>query len=223
MSVDTLRLSPYYLLMSSSPSTSIRIQLLSADSKLAEWLCEDIGCQLEEGRQVSSFSGRKLSFEVGAKDGTHPDHSSYDVVVGIVRFVDVLSLQQISELLGKATDGFSLPTQVVIYRNDNEVDFKMSCPYCGQKLWVRDADQDKRGRCPHCGKGFTLPAQEEHVRSVLRLNASIPVHRVTRQDPGSLAGPLRSILELVSPESKLKNLDSDNLYKNATMKVKVEE
>jgi transposase-like protein len=72
-------------------------------------------------------------------------------------------LQQISELLEKATDGYSVPTQMLIYRNDNEVDFKMSCPYCGQKLWVRDADQDKRGRCPHCGKGFTLPAEEENT------------------------------------------------------------
>ncbi|MEX2605892.1 MAG: hypothetical protein WD708_00975 [Kiritimatiellia bacterium] len=209
--------------MSSSPSAAVHVQLLSADPKLTEWLCEDIGCQLEDEKQVASFSGRKLSFEVGAKDGTHPGSSSFDVVVGIVRFVDVVSLQQISDLLEKATEGFTVPTQMLIYRNDNEVDFKMSCPYCGQKLWVRDADQDKRGRCPHCGKGFTLPAEDEHVRSVLRLNASIPMHRVIRQDPGSLAAPLRSILDLVSPENKLKNLDSDSYYKNATMKVKVEE
>ncbi|MDA3872681.1 MAG: hypothetical protein PF795_01820 [Kiritimatiellae bacterium] len=209
--------------MSISSRTSVRVQLLSADPKLTEWLCEDIGCELDGDKQVTSFSGQKLSFDGGAKDGTNPDYSSCDVAVGIVRFVDVVSLQQISELLEKATDGYSVPTQMLIYRNDNEVDFKMSCPYCGQKLWVRDADQDKRGRCPHCGKGFTLPAEEEHVRSVLRLSASIPIHRVTRQDPGSLAAPLRSILELVSAENTLRHLDAENHSKNATMKVKVEE
>lgn len=209
--------------MSPPPQTSIFVQLLSADPKLTEWLCEDIGCELEGQKQVASFSGRKLSFEVGAKNGAHPEHIFFDVVVGIVRFVDVVSLQLISELMETATDGYTVPSQILVYRNDNEVDFKMSCPYCGQKLWVRDADQDKRGRCPHCGKGFTLPAQEEHVRSVLRLNASFPMHRVVRQDPGSLASPLRSVLELASLENTLRNLDAGRDYKNATKRVKVEE
>lgn len=223
MAVDSFALYTYTPTMPSLSKSIVRVQLLSSDPKLSEWLCEDVGCEFETDRQVATFSGRKLGFEVGAEDGTIPDLSSCDIVVGIVRFVDVVSLQQISELLEKATEGYRVPTQLLIYRNDNEVDFKMSCPYCGQKLWVRDADQDKRGRCPHCGKGFTLPAQEEHVRSVLRLNASIPMHRVIRQDPGSLAAPLRSILELASPEHNLRNLDIDSHSKNATMKVKVVE
>jgi predicted RNA-binding Zn-ribbon protein involved in translation (DUF1610 family) len=206
--------------MSTSSSNSVHVHLLASDSKLSEWLCEDIGCESDGKDQVASFSGRKIRFQVGVP----PDHFSCDVAVGIVRFVDVVSLQQISELLETGRGGYSIPTLILIYRNENEVDFKMSCPYCGQKLWVRDADQDKRGRCPHCSKGFTLPAEEEHVRSVLRLNSSIPMHRVIRQDPGSLAAPLRSILELASTENKLKGLNSEaSRNKNATMKVKVEE
>ena len=57
------------------------------------------------------------------------------------------------------------PQNVLIARADGEGDFKMSCPSCAQKLWVRDSDVDKRGRCPSCKKAFT-------VSNVMRTNSS---------------------------------------------------
>ena len=131
--------------------------------------------------------------------------------------MDVASLQTTLELLESGSDLY--PALVLLYRNDNEADFKMSCPYCGQKLWVRDADQDKRGRCPHCLKGFTLPAQEELVASTLGLSASTPVRRIVRGDVDALTSHLRLVLHSNNAAFTLKILGLDDLNKNKTMKV----
>lgn len=201
-------------------SDSVHISLLTTLPELGGWLCEDLGCDAEEYLQVVTFSERKLAFSIAGTPDQVRQAPATSIPVVILRFVDVLSLQDTLELL-ESRSGLT-PAVVLIYRNENESDFKMSCPYCGQKLWVRDADQDKRGRCPHCHKGFTLPAQEEHVASALSLSSTTPVRRIVRGDPGSLASPLRLILEAESTADTLKQLDADRLNKNETMKVDVE-
>ena len=202
----------------------IRVGLITSEPEMATWLCEDIGCEPEGDSQICTFSDRKLSFQIANAESNRGESKTCDVLVGIIRFVDLLSLQKLDHLLSESGAGKTNPCVILIYRNENESDFKMSCPYCGQKLWVRDADQDKRGRCPHCKKGFTLPEQEEHVSSALHLPASVHVHKIVRQDPGSLAGPLREMIQLSSVESSLLNLGSDqNMVSNQTMKVNVED
>ncbi|MGA0334600.1 MAG: hypothetical protein ACO3N7_06325 [Kiritimatiellia bacterium] len=187
------------------------------------WLYEDVGCEPGDFSRTCSFANRKLSFEPVVEDLN--ETSKFDVLVGLIRFVDVLSLQKLDELLTEIGAGRTTPCIILIYRNENESDFKMSCPYCGQKLWVRDADQDKRGRCPHCKKGFTLPDQEEHLKSVLRLPVSVKVSKIIRQDPGSFAAPLRAMIESSSVESSLQNLDLEeqSILSSKTMKVNVVE
>jgi DNA-directed RNA polymerase subunit RPC12/RpoP len=39
---------------------------------------------------------------------------------------------------------------VFICRQAGEIDYKISCSKCGQKLLVRDAMAMRRARCPHC-------------------------------------------------------------------------
>lgn len=216
-------------------SQDIRIGLLSPDSEMAGWFCEDIGCTQEDQCQTTTFSNRQLSFKLVNSESASDTNSqsksfaksfakSFDIFVGIVRFVDVLSLQKMDELLTISGASKSTSALIVIYRNENETDFKMSCPYCGQKLWVRDADQDKRGRCPHCTKGFTLPDQVDHISSSLRLPPSVKVKKIIRQDPGSFAGPLRELIQLASVESSLDNLSIEkNSFSNATMKVNIDD
>ncbi|WFB34480.1 hypothetical protein P3T73_09940 [Kiritimatiellota bacterium B12222] len=205
-----------------SSSQIIRVGLLSTDPEMSSWFCEDIGCIEENQCQTVTFSNRQLSFHEASSG--EADHKSFDVYVGIIRFVDVLSLQKLDQLLADHGAGKFTPTLVLIYRNENETDFKMSCPYCGQKLWVRDVDQDKRGRCPHCSKGFTLPDQQEHIISTLRLPPSVHVKRITRQDPGSFAAPLRDMIQLASVENSLSNLNPEkNTFITDTMQVNIDD
>lgn len=201
-------------------SDALHISLLTTLPDLATWFCEDVGCQPEGVLQAATVSERKLAFSVASTPDQVRQAPASAVPVVLLRFVDVLSLQNTLELL-EARTGLN-PAVVLIYRNENESDFKMSCPYCGQKLWVRDADQDKRGRCPHCQKGFTLPAQEQHVSSALSLSPTTPVRRIVRGDPGSLSSPLRLMMEANSSTDLLKNLELDRLNKSKTMKVDVE-
>jgi hypothetical protein len=201
-------------------SDSLHISILTTIPELGSWLCEDVGCETEGYLQIATVSDRKLAFSVASTPEQVRQAPASSVSVIVIRFVDVLSLQNTLELM-ESRSGLK-PAVVLIYRNENESDFKMSCPYCGQKLWVRDADQDKRGRCPHCHKGFTLPAQEEHVVSSLSLSTVTPVRRIVRGDPGSLASPLHLMMEADSAATTLENLGSDSLNKNETMKVDVE-
>lgn len=205
---------------------NINVGLLATEPELSSWFCEDIGCESAEDGQLCNFSNRQLLFQIANSEvdgeGLVLDSSKFDVYLGILRFVDVLSLQKMDQLLSECAAGKLPPLLILIYRNENESDFKMSCPYCGQKLWVRDADQDKRGRCPHCGKGFTLPDQEEHIRSTLRLPPAVQVRKVVRQDPGSLASPMRDIIQLASVENPLRNLGIDqHMAINDTMRVNI--
>lgn len=203
-------------------SQNISVGLLSTESEMAKWFCEDVGCEGTENGQICNFSNRQISFQLAPPAGETAERHPFDVLVGLIRFVDVLTLQKMDKLLSASGAGKFTPTLILIYRNENETDFKMSCPYCGQKLWVRDADQDKRGRCPHCSKGFTLPDQMEHVNTTLRLPSAVQVRKIVRQDPGSLAGPLRDILQLASVENSLQSLGMKKQFMiNDTMKVNI--
>jgi len=174
----------------------LNLLLLSPDPDLCTWLFTDLGVDPTNDLPQTAFAGKDLVFNSYTDPSSRYVERPVDILVGLVRFVDVLSLQKMDQLL-KSVPGYAAkPVAMLVYRNDNEQDFKMSCPYCGQKLWVRDADLDKRGRCPHCKKGFTLPGQEAHVKSALHLGDTVPVRRVTRGDAGSLAAPLRSIVSL---------------------------
>lgn len=208
-----------------SSNDVIRIGLLTPYPEMAEWFCEDVGSIDEGHKQTLTFSNREMSLKLASfpeDSDCKMGNNDFDVFVGILRFVDVVSLQALANLIDASGAVKFTPAIFVFYRNENETDFKMSCPYCGQKLWVRDADQDKRGRCPHCSKGFTLPKQEEHIISALRLPPSVEVKRIIRQDAGSFAAPLRKIIELKSPESSLHALETDkDMTNNQTMKVNV--
>lgn len=198
----------------------LHIMLLTPMPELGTWLCEQIGCDHEGDVRVATVSDRRVAFSVASKVQQVKDLPARCVPVVLLRYVDVASLQSIMELLESRTN--LVPALVLLYRNDNEADFKMSCPYCGQKLWVRDADQDKRGRCPHCLKGFTLPAQEELVASTLSLSASVPIRRIVRGDLDALTSHLRLVLHAHSTATTLKALDLDEVNRNETMRVDVE-
>ena len=113
----------------------------------------------------------------------------------VVRFLDVISIDKIKHLYHVLTTSVaSLPLAVMLFREEGELDFKISCPACGQKLWVRDVDYGKGGRCPNCKKGFKLPSQSGHIREQLDLPESTPVMTVVRGNTSSCRGSLGALV-----------------------------
>jgi DNA-directed RNA polymerase subunit RPC12/RpoP len=98
-----------------------------------------------------------------------------DAAVLLVRFIDALSISQIREIYQTLPLEPFLPRAIFVFRQKGEVEFKMSCSNCSQKLWVRDADAGRAGRCPHCKKTFLLPKQADNVRGLLDLPKDLEV------------------------------------------------
>ena len=155
-------------------------------------------CTNAEGTTGSAvIDGQEMVFNVLAGDPR--DDSTWattlensDVLVLLVRFLDALSLDRIKSIRGNIPEP-PLPMAVLLFREEGEIDFKMSCPACGQKLWVRDTDEDKRGRCPNCKKAFRLPSQAQHVKAELSLPDSVPVTRVVRGNASSCRNALANL------------------------------
>jgi hypothetical protein len=205
--------------MNSEPD-ALRILLLTPMPELCDWFCDQLGCKGDEDGRTLTVLNRNVMFSAAHDPEQVLNHPADAIPLVLLRYVDIMSLQVIRELLDARDD--TIPSLVLLYREEIEADFKMSCPYCGQKLWVRDADQDKRGKCPHCNKGFTLPAQEELVATSLGLPASIPIRRIVREDDATLLSHLRLVLNANNAASTLKILGLGEVNKNKTMKVSLD-
>lgn len=120
--------------------------------------------------------------------------AAISAVVLQVRFLDAKSLEELRAAT-RALAPERMPLAVFLVREEGEVDFKISCRDCGQKLWVRDTDEGKRGRCPNCRKAFPLPSQAVHVRQELGLP---DITSITRIVHGSAASCRNALAEVKS-------------------------
>lgn len=202
--------------MSSDPS-SIHVALITPSSELVERCCEDLGCHGDGDQYRVVFQEREVLISPVSRSEDMAELPPQALLVLPVRFVDVRSLKDISDLW-QAQPGIH-PGCVFICRNERESDFKMSCPTCGQKLWVSDVDEDKRGQCPQCRKGFKLPSQEDHLRSILSLPSSCAFSRITRGDTESARSCMKMILEKDGERQRLDDLQLDEALMNETMRV----
>jgi hypothetical protein len=119
--------------------------------------------------------------------------SPADGLLLLVRFMDVLTMDRLKKIREQLPTDPVKPMAVLLFREPDEIDFKMSCPACGQKLWVRDTDEGKRGRCPNCKTAFHLPSQPQHAKVELALHADIPVIRVVGKDGRSCRNALENL------------------------------
>lgn len=147
-----------------------------------------------------------------------------DAVILLVRFLDVISLDKIRAIYRRLPSERTAPMAVVLFREEGEIDFKMSCPACGQKLWVRDTDVGKRGRCPNCKKAFKLPSQAGHLKAQLMLPDAVPAITVVRGKAASCRGAIASLLAYLKgaivPEAV--KIDQETL-KKTTVRVQVQD
>lgn len=123
--------------------------------------------------------------------------SRADAALLLVRFLDQLSMARIRESFNVINAASFLPKTVAIFREHKESEFKISCTYCGQKLWVRDRDSGRRGNCPQCRKAFFIPTQKSHVTSFLMLTDAVPVITVTKGD-ATCRNAIASLVERVA-------------------------
>ncbi|HMO03861.1 MAG TPA: hypothetical protein PKC67_02760 [Kiritimatiellia bacterium] len=108
--------------------------------------------------------------------------SKADAALLLIRFLDQVTMTRIKEVFHLAAAEAFLPKTVALFRNEKESEFKISCSYCGQKLWVRDRDAGRRGNCPQCRKTFFVPTQKSYVTSYLMLTEEVPVVTVNAGD-----------------------------------------
>lgn len=130
-----------------------------------------------------------------SEDASFKDRAARaQAVVILVRFLDVLSLDRIRNVYHYLTQAGSAPNAVFYLREEGGLDFKISCPACGQKLWLRDTDVGKRGRCPNCDKPFVILSQADHLRSQLLLPAGMPCLKVICKDIDSFRAAIAKLL-----------------------------
>lgn len=128
-----------------------------------------------------------------------------DACLLLIRFLDQLSMNRIKETFRLIGAEAFLPKTFAIFREPKEVEFKISCTYCGQKLWVRDRDAGRRGNCPKCRKTFFIPTQKAFVTSFLMLNETVPVITITNGE-ASCQNAITSLVErIVSMDEGMKS------------------
>jgi hypothetical protein len=118
-----------------------------------------------------------------------------DAAVLLVQHLDAPALELLKGAYRILPSEHRLPVAVLIVREASRAEFKMACPNCSQKLWVRDEDQGRVGRCPHCKKTFVLPAQDALIKQLLALPASMPVTLIALGNPVGCRGPLSALAE----------------------------
>lgn len=145
-----------------------------------------------------------------------------DAVALLVRFLDVISLDKIRAIYRRLPSERSAPMAVIFFREEGEIDFKMSCPACGQKLWVRDSDVSKRGRCPNCKKAFKLPSQAGHLKGQLMLPDAVPALTAVRGKGASCRGALASLMSYLAGSivPQAASMDQETL-KKTTVRVQI--
>jgi transposase-like protein len=201
--------------MMPSERNDLSLLISGSSPELFEWFIEDSLAEKDDkGKHSLKIGETVLNLHHGLSLSPGLELTDIDGCFCLIRFVDQMEMQNIRNHLKNLLQKGSFPIHFLIYRNANEQDFKMSCPFCGQKLWVRDADLDKRGRCPNCKKGFTLPKQEDQVIQLLGLKQDAPVYRVTHEDGSSLMAALRHFLKRKSERDTL--LSADEVFRENT-------
>lgn len=173
----------------------LKVVVLSVHADMGTTFIQTVCSEVEGGAGHALVDGAPMDFSVMA-GAPHEDPAwqtkvqQADVLVLLVRFLDAISLDKLKAIRSGIASLSPRPMAVFLFREEGEIDFKMSCPSCGQKLWVRDTDENKKGRCPNCKQGFRLPSQAAQVKMDLSLPDSVPITRIMRGNMSSCRNAL---------------------------------
>lgn len=188
----------------SDPPGPIRLLAVSVEKKLGETLIGTLNPGNPAADTVATEEGEVFTCETCDTFPADPKEQNalladVSVVLLHIRFLDAATLEALRDLTQVLLPK-RLPTMILLVREEGEVDFKISCRECGQKLWVRDTDEGKRGRCPNCRQAFPLPSQVDHVRRELTLPDGVPITQVAQGDLPSCRDALGKVKSLLSGE-----------------------
>ncbi len=208
------------------PEKKLNVLVLSIYRDLAE---DFVLTGLPDLNAEAAIGDHRVQFHVFAGDPAQDP--TFDELIGqadavalVVRFLDVLSLDKIKAIYRALPDEIRAPFAVFFLRDQGEVDFKISCPSCGQKLWLRDTDVNKRGRCPNCKKPFVIMSQQDHLKTQLMLPESVMLLQVVRNDRQTFQGGMEKLLEALSFGIKPQDLGGHvEALKNATMRIQIQD
>jgi len=204
----------------------INALVLSIYQELAEAFFEPLESDPNHELTLDNF---QISFDLVAgdpgQDPTFEEHiAKANAIAIIARFLDVLSLDKIKMIYRHLPNDLNVPLAIFLLRDKGEVDFKISCPSCGQKLWLRDTDITKRGRCPNCKKPFVILSQGDHLKSQLMLPENVPIIKLIRNDMESFRSAIAKLLGTLSIGIKPMTRDmADEALKNATVRVQIQD
>ncbi len=205
---------------------TIHALILSAYRELAEAFFESLAA---EQKSELVLGDQRIVFNLipgdPAQEPTFDEHlSKADALAIVARFLDVLSLDKIKMIYRQLPNELTAPMAIFLLRDKGEVDFKISCPSCGQKLWLRDTDVGKRGRCPNCKKPFIIPAQVDHLKTQLMLPANVPIITLIRNDAESFRSAMAKLLGTSSMGLKpVQETMTAEALKQATMRVQIQD
>lgn len=137
-----------------------------------------------------------------------------DFAVLILRYVDEETLGVARALLRSLPPAAQATVHVVIARQAGEVEFKMSCPKCGQKLLIKDALAFRRTQCPRCKHPFTIPGQADLIRQEFLIPPTHKISKVQLGDVESCAVALANAYRQAGarrPEEKSQTMRLDEL------------
>jgi hypothetical protein len=203
-----------------------KILILSIHQEMGEQFIADLTDGTPSGSAKVDVADGSLNIDVLAGDPRlNPAWDEAvrkaDGMLLIARFLDVISLDKIKAIYRRLPSDKMIPLSVLLSREEGELDYKMSCPACGQKLWVRDSDIGKRGRCPTCKKPFKLPPQTDLVRSQLMLPDTVPVSQVSKNDQESCMMALLSLANRLTGTIADKEVVSEDNLKKQTIRVQI--
>ena len=209
-----------------SATQQLNTLILSIYHDMAESFVELLTPKQIEGLTINDYL---VHFEVFAGEPDQDDAlekhiSKADAIAIVVRFLDVLSLEKIKAIYRNLPPEINVPMAIFLLRDNGEIDFKISCPSCGQKLWLRDTDIGKRGRCPNCKKPFVILSQADYLRSQLVLPQSLPIIQVVRNDFDSFQNAIAKLIE--APQTGIQPLVTGakaKALKNVTVPIQIQE
>lgn len=181
------------------PGSHVHVVLLCQHEELGRAFLAGLCPRATGGEGEVEIEGRRVRLRVLAGDprtvpGWVEAVSQAHAHALLARFLDLVSLDQLRTLYRQLPAGTNIPLAIFLVREEGELDFKISCPTCGQKLWVRDTDGGRKGRCPNCDKPFRLPSQAAYLRAQLPVPDSVATLTVILGRATACRGALARLL-----------------------------
>lgn len=126
---------------------------------------------------------------------------SSECVVALLRHMDLMSIEELKKIIEQLEAKASGKYGVVLFKNSEDKEYKVSCIECGQKIMIPDDQAGTKGRCPKCKKSFEIMTREEHLKLLIKGVGSPPVALVVKGEKATFDSALSMIFAGKQPKS----------------------